>query len=148
MTGRYHHLKGVERDDIYMKRDLPVHLILGASEYAHVKTETTSKIVKPWEPIAEWTRLGCIILPPGSQPNLTNILLIQTSAADYENLCRLDVLGLQDHSVDNQLLVYEEFKEQPWETEKDGMTPAYSGRATIHLFPTISQKVWDDWRTS
>ena len=40
------------------------------------------------------------------------MFLTQTSAVDYENLCRLDVLGLQDHSVGDQDLVYEEFKEQ------------------------------------
>ncbi|XP_068707690.1 uncharacterized protein [Montipora foliosa] len=112
MIGRYHHLKGVEMDDIDTKRDLPVHLILGASEYAQVKTETTPRIGKPGEPIAEWTRLGWTILSPGSEPNLTSMFLTQTSAVDYENLCRLDVLGLQDHSVGDQDLVYEEFKEQ------------------------------------
>ena len=112
MTGRYHHLKGVEMDDIDTKRDLPVHLILGASEYAQVKTETTPRIGKPGEPIAEWTRLGWTILSPGSEPNLTSMFLTQTSAVDYENLCRLDVLGLQDHSVGDQDFVYEEFKEQ------------------------------------
>ena len=40
------------------------------------------------------------------------MFLTQTSAADYEALCRLDVLGLQDHPVGDQNLVFEEFKEQ------------------------------------
>ena len=111
MIGQNHHLKGVEMDDIDKKKDLPVHLILGASAYAQVKTETTPKIGKPGEPIADWTRFGWTILPLGSEPNLTNMFLTQTSAVDYENLCRPDVLGLQDHSVGDQDLVYEEFKE-------------------------------------
>lgn len=112
MIGQYHHLKGVEMHDIDTKRDLTVHLILGASEYGQVKTETTPIIGKPGEPIAEWTCLGWTILSPGSEPNLTSMFLTQTSTVDYENLCRLDVLGLQDHSVGDQDLVYEEFKEQ------------------------------------
>ena len=43
---------------------------------------------------------------------MSQMFLIQTSAADYEALCRLDVLGLQDHPVGNQNLVFEDFKEQ------------------------------------
>ena len=46
-----------------------------------------------------------LFLSPGSEPNLTNMFLTK-------NLSRLDVLGLQDHSVGDQDLVYEEFKEQ------------------------------------
>ena len=51
-------------------------------------------------------------MSPGSESDLTNMFLTQTSAADYEALCRLDVLGLQDHPVGDQDLVFEEFKEQ------------------------------------
>ena len=41
------------------------------------------------------------------------MLLTQTSHVDYERLCRLDVLGLDDSSKHDQNLVHEEFKEQP-----------------------------------
>ena len=51
-------------------------------------------------------------MSPGSKPDLTDIFLTQTSAVDYEALCRLDVLGIQDQPVGDQDLVYEEFKEQ------------------------------------
>ena len=40
------------------------------------------------------------------------MLLTQTSQTDYEELCRLDVLGLADSSEHDQLAVYSEFKEQ------------------------------------
>ncbi len=36
----------------------------------------------------------------------------QTSSSDYELLCRMDVLGLEDRPVGDQSSVYEEFKEQ------------------------------------
>ena len=36
----------------------------------------------------------------------------QTSQADYEELCRIDVLGLEDRSINCDSDVYEEFKEQ------------------------------------
>ena len=45
-------------------------------------------------------------------PDLTKMLLTQTTSSDYENLCRLDVLGLKDHPAGDQDNVYQEFKEQ------------------------------------
>lgn len=89
-------------DDMDVKRELPVHLILGTSEYAQIKTETTPRIGKPGETIAELTRLGWTIMSPGSDPNLTNMFLTQTSVTDYEGLCRLDVLGLEDSPTGDQ----------------------------------------------
>lgn len=108
----YDHLKEVTMDDVDDKEELPMHLILRTNEYARIKTETTPKIGKPGETIAELKRLGWTIMSRGSESNLTNMFLTQTSAADYEALCRLDVLGLQDHPIGNQDLVFEEFKEQ------------------------------------
>ena len=41
---RYDHLKGVTKDDVDDKEELPVHLILRTNEYAQIKTETRPKI--------------------------------------------------------------------------------------------------------
>ena len=51
-------------------------------------------------------------MSPGKEVDLTNMLLTQTSVVEYENLCRLDVLGLEDHPTGDQQNVYKEFKEQ------------------------------------
>ena len=48
----------------------------------------------------------------GKKWDLSNMLLTQTAAADYERLCRLDVLGLKDSPLGDQEIVHEEFKEQ------------------------------------
>ena len=40
------------------------------------------------------------------------MLLTQTSSPDYEQLCRLDVLGLKYFATGDQEIVFEEFKEQ------------------------------------
>ena len=48
----------------------------------------------------------------GKEPDLTKILLIQTSQVDYEKLCQLDVLGLQDPPLGDQEQVHLKFKEQ------------------------------------
>ena len=97
---KFPHLNGVKMYDNDEKPELPVHLILGASVYARIKTETKPKIGQPSEPVAELTKFGWTILPPGKETDLTTkILLIQTVSSDYEQLCTLDVLGLKDSAT-------------------------------------------------
>ena len=73
ILAKYDHLREVEIDDVDLKRELPVHLILGTSVYARIKTETTPKMGKPGEPIAELTRFGWTLMSPGSEPDLTKM---------------------------------------------------------------------------
>lgn len=113
LISRNAHLNGVDVVDHDTKDQLPVHIILGASEYAKLKTETAPKIGQPGQPVAELTRFGWTIISPGKEPvDLSNMLLCQTSHVDYEQLCRLDVLGLTDTPPNDQGDVYAEFKEQ------------------------------------
>lgn len=109
---RYTHLKGVEMSDSDTKPKLPVHLILGASEYAKMKTKYAPRVGRPGEPVAEWTKFGWTMLSPGEEADVSKALLTQTSQTDYEALCKLDVLGLEDHPTRDQAVVYSEFKEQ------------------------------------
>ena len=75
------HLSGVQMDDLDYKEKLPIHLILGASEYA--KTETAPKFGQVGKPIAELTRFGWTIISPGNgHVDLSNMLLCQTSHVD------------------------------------------------------------------
>ena len=55
---KYQHLKGVEIDDTDIKPELPIHVILGASEYAKIKTNSAPRVGEPGEPIAEFTLFG------------------------------------------------------------------------------------------
>ena len=112
ISAKFPHLKEVKMDDVDEKTQLPVHLILGVSDYAKIKTESKPKIGQPGEPVAELTKFGWTILLPGKEMDLSNMLLTQTAAADYERLCRLDVLGLKDYPLGDQEIVHEEFKEQ------------------------------------
>ena len=109
---KYPHLEGVVMEDNDKKSELPVHLILGASEYSRIKTETKPRIGKPSEPIAELTTLGWAMMSSGKEPGLSNVYLTKSSAADYEQLCTLDVLGLDDSPESDQGSVYGEFIEQ------------------------------------
>jgi hypothetical protein len=112
MIAKYPHLKAISMQDVDNKPELPVHLILGTSEYARIKTGTPPRIGKPGQPVAELTRFGWTLISPGKEVDLTNMFLTQTSTMDYENLCKLDVLGLKDSPEGDQQSVYDEFKEQ------------------------------------
>ncbi|CAB4019111.1 Hypothetical predicted protein, partial [Paramuricea clavata] len=107
------HLKGVIMEDIDQKERLPVHIILGASDYAMLKTDQPPRVGKSGQPVAELTQFGWTIMSPGKEScDVTNMLLTQTFQADYEELCRLDVLGLKDTPTNDQHSVFDEFKEQ------------------------------------
>ena len=45
---------------------------------------------------------------PGQEFDCDVMLLTQTSQADYEQLCRLDVLGLEDLAENDQQTLYTE----------------------------------------
>ena len=110
---KFPHLNGVKMHDSDEKPELPVHLILSASEYARIKSETKPKIGQPSEPVAELTKFGWTLLSPGKEIDLTaKMLLTQTAFPDYEQLCGLDVLGLKHSATEDQGIVHEEFKEQ------------------------------------
>ena len=84
---KFPHLNGVKMHDNDEKPELPVRLILGASEYARIKTKTKPKIGQPSKPVAELTKFGWTILSPGKETDLTaKMLLTQTASPDYEQL--------------------------------------------------------------
>lgn len=70
------------------------------------------RVGQPGEPIPELTRFGWTVMSPGKEVDSTLMFLTQTSSFDYENLCRLDVLDLEDSTTGDQASVYGEFKEQ------------------------------------
>ena len=51
-------------------------------------------------------------MSPGADFDKTTVMMTQTSQSDYENLCRLDVLGIADSGENDQEMVYQDFKEQ------------------------------------
>ena len=98
--------------DCDTKPRLPVHVVLGAGKYARIKTENRPLIGKDGESVAELTKLGWFIMSPGQEFDRNSMMLTQTSQVQYEELCRLDVLGLADNALNDQQAVYSEFKEQ------------------------------------
>ena len=112
IIANYSHLDGIIMQGEDGKERLPVHLILGARDYSKIKTASKPRVGSPGEPVAELTKFGWTIMSPGEEVNLNNMLLTQVHSDDYEQLCRLDVLGLHDNATGDQQNVYSEFKEQ------------------------------------
>ena len=103
-------MRPVEINDTHTKPHLPVHLVLASGEYARIKTAAKPLVGREGEPIAEKTKLGWFIMSPGIE--VDTLLFAKSSQKDYEELCRLDVLGLSDSAEHSQQTVYSEFKEQ------------------------------------
>ena len=96
LAQRYPHLKDVVMEDNDTEEQLPVHLILGAGEYAKLKTSAPAKIGTPGEPVAELTQCSWTIMSPGKESiNESSLLLTQTSHVEDEKLCRLRCPGFR-----------------------------------------------------
>jgi hypothetical protein len=111
IISQYEHLKEVSMDDNDTKSELPISMILGASDYSRIKN-TQPKLGQPGEPVGELTTLGWTIMAAGEEADLSSVYFTKSSAAYYEQLCSLDVLGLQDQPNESQQSVYQDFKQQ------------------------------------
>ena len=100
---RYPHLNRVSLNDDDTKVLLPIHVVLGAKTEPRMGRETV--------PIAEFTKFGWFLMSPGQEFD-NKVMLTDTTPIDYEELCRLDVLGLRDVPEHDQSVVFDEFKEQ------------------------------------
>ena len=98
------HLKGVRMDDYDEKKRLPVHIVLGANDFAKIRTGERLRVGRRGDPVAEFTRFGWTIMSPGVDRELSRAYLAVNSNADYERLCALDVLSLADSPIGDQLM--------------------------------------------
>ena len=67
------------------------------------------------------------------------MLYSQTSQSDYEDLCRMDVLGLADASEDDQRFVHAEFKEQLYRHQEGWYETGLPWRANHPALPNNKQ---------
>ena len=112
MIQEFRHLKGVSMDDTDSKANLPIHMILGPSEYTRIKTKHVLQMGEAGEPIAEYTAFGWPIMSGGKEKGFNQMLLARDTEADYAELCKLDVLGIKDKNEGRNDELYQEFKEQ------------------------------------
>ena len=57
-----------------IKPELPMHVILGASDYVKIKMQKCSRVSKMNEPIAEQTKIGWVVMSSGRESNLISSL--------------------------------------------------------------------------
>lgn len=72
--------------------ELPIHIILRARDYAKTKVPEMQRAGSPGEQVAESTCFELVIISPGTEIDLNNLMLSRTSIDDYEKLCNLDAL--------------------------------------------------------
>ena len=92
MIETYDHLKGIQMDERDTKPELPIHVILGASDYMKIKMQKCPRVSKMNEPIAEQTKIGWVIMHPGRESDLVSSLYARTSVGDFDRLSDVDVL--------------------------------------------------------
>ena len=51
-----------------------------------------------------------MVISPGQESSLINMMFCKTSVHDYENLCSLDVVRVKEEHVRREKVVYNEFK--------------------------------------
>lgn len=136
---KYSHLQGVEITDHDIKEQLPVHVVLGSEEYARIKTDARPQIGREGEPLGEKTKLGWFIMSPGTEFDHNTMLLTQTSQSDYEDLCRLDVLGLADTTEHDLGVVHTEFKEKLQRSPEEWYETGLPWRGNHPTLPTNEQ---------
>jgi len=56
-------------NDMDTKQELSIRAILGASEYARLKTSSVPRVGSPGEPAAKLTSFGWAIMSPGAETN-------------------------------------------------------------------------------
>ena len=118
------------------KSELPVHLVLGTSEYSRIKTATKPRIGSPGEPVAEYTHLGWTIISPGAELKMSNLYLAKSATEDYDHLCSWDVLGIEDSPAEYQHTVYGDFKEQLVRSSEDWYETGLLWRVGHPALPT------------
>ena len=138
----HQHLRDIEFEDQPTKGKLPVHIILGANEYAKIRTSQV-RIGRQREPVAELTRFGWALMSPGEDLDPTAGCMAVNTAMDHERLCSLDVLGLADPLPAIRAWFTKSFVSSYREIlTKVGTRRLYRGKATIHHFPTIIKAVF------
>ena len=69
-----------------MKDQLPVHIILGASDYTKILTSEKARMSQLGEQIFELPKLGWVVISSGLKDVETKMMLSKTSTHSY-NIC-------------------------------------------------------------
>ena len=108
---QYKYLAGINMNDKDTKPEY-THMTLGDSDYAKIRGLQMPTVGSSGEPVAELTRFRWVIMSPGNEINLTNLMLSKTSIDDYKKLCNLDELAVQNIPKTHEDIVHTSFEEK------------------------------------
>ena len=60
-------------DDDDEKSQLPVHLILGANDFAKIRSGEQLRVDRRGDPVAEFVRFGWALMSPGAETYLSSV---------------------------------------------------------------------------
>ena len=63
--------------------------------------------------------MGWVIMSPDEESDLVSSLYTRTSASDFNRLCDIDVLGVEENHLSHDENVYKKFKQQLERNEGD-----------------------------
>ena len=106
----FYHLRDITLSDTDNKKELLVHIIIGAGDYTKNKTQERARIGLPGQPIEELTKLGLVVISLSQEKVVTNMLYSKTTVHHYENLCSLNVLRIEENHKKGISVVYEQFQ--------------------------------------
>ena len=87
-------------------------IMLGALEYANVKTKKDIKNEQEREPVAEYTTFRWVIIAGGKKRIKNCLVLTRSVEADHAELCSLDVLDLKEDTSNMDNDIYQRLKDQ------------------------------------
>lgn len=111
---KYSYLKGIQINGNDEKTELLIHIVIGTSKYAKIKTKRNIRIEKIGEQVAKHPAFVWIILSGGRDTTQNHMLLTRSNEADYAELCQLDVLGLGERKNNEKGKIYQELKDELW----------------------------------
>jgi len=86
----------------------------------------------PGEPVAEKTKFGWKIMSPGRDIDHVNMLLMQTSHVDYEELWTRWVCKMSQNMTSR--LCMQNFVNNWYDTKRDGMRQEFTERKATHHY--------------
>ena len=66
-------------NDTDKKEQLPVHIIVGASDFAKINMVESPRIGKIGEPFAELTKIGWVMMSPGRESDVVSLIYTNLS---------------------------------------------------------------------
>ena len=102
-------------EDTDTKSQLPVHVILGASDHKAIKMPEPQRTGAIGDPVVEHTFFGWTLMSPGTEAGLNNMFLAQTASNDCEELYWMDIsLSVPALAAPSLIVVFSKSLEVPY----------------------------------